>query len=353
MTEADKMAKKTSLHEMDVLKGIAIIFVVVVHLHPLLINYKVKNTILSFHSFMYIFMFVSGFFYGFSGTVISSWDHYRLFVIKKFKRLMIPYFVVSFIVLILKVFASRFVVLVKPADYNFWKYILFNPAGGYAAFLWFLYVLFIIFMIFPLMNYFVKNAYVLFLMIFLIYFLPVSNNFYFNLDYVKFYLLFFYIGYIYSHAQFGKINVYSKYWCPLFFALFILCYLNNRQFIIYFNQVIPFMNGKDIVNLMLGVLGIFSFYYLSVLISNNKKHIYRSLNFIGLYSPAIYLFHTIFMSPAKILMIEYLHFGANMYPLVSVVSIMSGLIFPVLITRYFIRRYEMLSLMILGEQKYT
>ncbi len=293
-------------------------------------------------------MFVSGFLYGFSDTEIFSWPKYYAFVVKKFKRLMIPYFVVSLIVLVLKYIAGKYFPLVRPVDSDFWIYIFFNPSGGYASFLWFLYVLFIIFAIFPLLKYFSKNAYVLFLVALVIYFYPIGHNVYFNIDSVNYYLIFFYIGYLYSQTDFRKINIYAKYLCPLLFALSIICFINRDYSIYYVNQFMPFRYSKNLVNLLMGTLGLFSLYYMSVLITNGKKHIFRLFHYIGVFSAAIYMLHTIFMSPVKILMIEYLNYGRNSYTLISILSILSGIIFPIFTARYFINRYKILSFLILG-----
>ena len=99
---------KTYLDEIDVLKGIAIIGVIILHMYFPLVNNSIHNILkIIFVQFsMPIFMFASGLLFGFSRSEISSFSNYITFVTKKFKRIIVPYLVLSGFIIIIKYFAS-------------------------------------------------------------------------------------------------------------------------------------------------------------------------------------------------------------------------------------------------------
>ena len=300
------MENKNILHEMNVLKGIAITAVVIIHLDPLLLNSSsyIKRAILTFGSFMYIFMFVSGFLYGHSRIEIKSLSAYCDFVAKKFKRLMVPYFILSLIILLLKYIAGNFIVLKVPLDQNFWKYILINPAGGFSEFLWFLYVLFLIFMIFPVLKNLSKNSYVLFLIVIFIYFYPIKDGYYFNYERVKYYLVFFYIGYLCSKNQFGMKSINIKLYYLTCFISFAILFIEKDTFSELLAEVTTIYESHRLVELFLGTLGTLSFYHLSVYLARKKNILFRMANYVGLYSSAIYILHTISIGTITVLFVN-------------------------------------------------
>ncbi len=120
----------------DLMRAIAIILVVIGHFedgdYPAAYECGIK-VIYSFH--MPLFMFVSGFVY------IATWRPvgYREFVAAKFRRLMIPYFVISIFVITVKLMVQGDAPIeqtVTPSDY---LTMFLYPSAGY--FLWFIWAL--------------------------------------------------------------------------------------------------------------------------------------------------------------------------------------------------------------------
>ena len=136
------MDNKKRYREIDIAKGIAIIFVVLGHC-LIGINGKVPSgtpsiitqVIYSFH--LPLFFFLSGF------LSHKTLEHNGInggYIFKRFKRLMIPYFVCGFVFMIMQIAKSKMV----GEHYSFssvWKIVIgINPYYN----LWFLYVLFIL-----------------------------------------------------------------------------------------------------------------------------------------------------------------------------------------------------------------
>ena len=85
-------------------------------------------------------MMVSGMLFSLNEPIVGSLADYVKFIIKKSKRLLVPYFVISSIVLCLKAFAGLYFDLTHPIDNNVLYYLFFNPMakltpdGGFATF---------------------------------------------------------------------------------------------------------------------------------------------------------------------------------------------------------------------------
>ena len=132
---------------LDIAKAICIILVVVGHYIP-------ENSpdwyvltrafIYSFH--MPLFMFASGFIYMATRKDIG----YGEFVQKKFRRLMIPYFTTSVIVITIKLITQGNAYIENPVTVMSYVKMLYSPEAGY--FLWFIWALWWMFVIVPLFK---------------------------------------------------------------------------------------------------------------------------------------------------------------------------------------------------------
>ncbi|WP_242861611.1 acyltransferase family protein, partial [Candidatus Arthromitus sp. SFB-turkey] len=91
---------KINLIEFNYLRAIGIFLVVLGHSFPYIDEtnfqlYKyIHSLIYSFH--MPLFIMISGFF-AYKILTINSFKQYKLFISSKFKKLMIPYFTISFL----------------------------------------------------------------------------------------------------------------------------------------------------------------------------------------------------------------------------------------------------------------
>lgn len=342
---------KLIIPEINILKGIAIVCVVLFHMYPPLSRstghfWSYFRNIIDMVQ-MPTFMFASGFLYGFSGSEILSKSDYYAFVKKKFKRLMIPYLTVSLIIFFIKYLVGFFVTLKYPVDQNFWKYIIFHPYEGFATFLWFIYVLFIIFLIFPIMKKYLKNSYILFLLILMIYFIPLPGYVYFNLDLVRTQLVFFYIGYLYATNRERSLNIHPKYLCLFFTIIFGFLYIKQA---VFWDSLGQFMAYR-LTNLLFGISGMISLYYLSVLLSKKKNLLFYIFNIMGVYVAAIYLLHTIPMGLVSLCLQQYFKLSGYLFILIVSLIFISGTVLPMLSAKYIIDKSWILSFLILGVNK--
>jgi len=326
---------------------------IVLHMHPPLINAAITQSlkdILGQFS-MEIFMVASGFLFGIARLEIYSLSDYSAFITKKFKRLMVPYFVLAGIILLLKFPAQQFVTLFSPVTHDFWKHIFFDPVGGFATFLWFLYILFFIFLIFPILQKILCNSMVLFLFLLIMYLIPIPSFSYFNHYLLRWFILFFYSGYVFSRCKIESVSVYSPY---LFIILSVLVVLLTRQrgpVMDSLRILIGYKLANNLLKLIIALMGTFAYYYLSVLIKKYKNPLFHMLKYLGTYSTSIYLLHTISMASIRILCLDILDLNVKLFPLVSVLIFISGIMLPIFITKYIIDKFDILPPLILGVKK--
>jgi len=351
---------KVVLDEIYVLKGIAIIGLIIWHTYhtPLpLINKSFSDLLWRIFSeyAMPLFMFASGFLFGFSRKEISSPSDYVHFIKTKFKRLMVPYFAVWAIYVTAEFtaeFLSNFTSLHYHVDRNIWTYILLNPIKGRALHLWFIYQLFIVFLLFPILRKVIHNASVLFLLTWVLWLFPIPGSEIFDFVNLRIFIFFFSFGYFYSHCNFQKINAYATVLCLLALVLFAAFSLNLRSITV---QLDAYVVNIDKFNYFMGILKKFlavaCFYLFSVVVKNYKNPLVYALKYLGLYSMVIYLFHHIALGLMRAFFINVLHVGESMHVIASIVVFLSGMILPVLFSKYVIRRFAFLPPLLLGMQK--
>lgn len=131
----------------DIAKALCIVLVVIGHYAPAGCPawwQCVHDIIYTFH--MPLFMFAGGFVY----MATKKDESYTAFIIKKVRRLMIPYFVVSAIVIGLKLLADNIMYVQHPKTAMSFVRMFYYPEAG--AFLWFIYALWWMFVVVPLFK---------------------------------------------------------------------------------------------------------------------------------------------------------------------------------------------------------
>lgn len=130
----------------DIAKALCIVLVVVGHYFPdnSPVWYECLNKLIySFH--IPLFMFASGFIYM---ATKKEGESYSKFLVKKLKRLMLPYVVVSVIVISIKMLTEKHAFVENPVTAYAYIKMLYFPEAGY--FLWFIWALWWMFVIAPL-----------------------------------------------------------------------------------------------------------------------------------------------------------------------------------------------------------
>ena len=270
--------ERKHFYAIEIVRAIAIILVVIGHYSPdnaPLWYDSLLKFIYSFH--MPVFLFISGFIY----IATKKEESYLSFLLKKVKRLLIPYFSTSVIIISIKLFSQGNAYLENPVTLNSYFEIFYLPAAGY--FLWFIIALWWMFVITPLFKTRKQRLY-LFLFSIIIAYLPFEPTHILCANEFKRMFIYFMLGVtIYDYKEYFNsiISRFSHSFIPLiFFIAFEYLYLTNIC-----NQmeyILPFFG--IIVTMQLA----------NCLTHLNSTKFKNVLFHIASSSYIIYLFHTTF-----------------------------------------------------------
>ena len=176
---------------LDIAKALCIILVVIGHYCP----DGCPDWWIAVHDFIYtfhmpLFMFASGFVY-----IATKRDEekYGNFIMKKVKRLMIPYFVVSAIVIGIKLLTESHAYVENPKTIMSFVKMFYYPEAGF--FLWFIWALWWMFVIVPVFKT-KQQRLVLFAISILLHYVPFATTEVFCISQFKNMLIFFMLGVI-------------------------------------------------------------------------------------------------------------------------------------------------------------
>ncbi len=332
-----KNTKKDKYYiEMNYLKGLAIIWVLIGHsftdyqtgfINP--VNKFIFYYMYSFH--MPLFFLISGFL--FTKQLTDKWPEKVGTIRKKFIHLFIPYLVYSFLTLILKVAFSQYAFHEFTISEFYKIFLSSNPNGG----LWFLYVLFFITVIASvLLNQKHLRTYILFIISLFTFSLSnyLPSDVYFiarifqNLPY---FILGIILNYHYAKVQ----KTLQKNYLIGILTFGISCLLLNQM---DFAKINYFM-------FLLAICGSITSYVLISFLPPKSK-IAQILNTISHYAMAIYLLSYFVSVPFK-LIASYLSFP---YYLTFFLNIGLSCLIPMLIAKYIIRDNKLLNILLLGNQ---
>lgn len=264
------------------LQVFGIILVVVGHSFYQHENFFLYEWIYSFH--MPLFIFISGYLlkHGLDKKAVLLSD-IRLggkngFVVKKIKRLLVPYVMISTLAYFPKILLSQFAFRSIEASWESWGRMLLYPWDNVIIFFWFLPTLFLIFMIVFLGGKLIKKwhlslsfEFILLILLLLHLFNPCHNIDLLNFNGVVSYLFYFALGYYYCQSKYKDILPVSRMVVITLALSIVLVSLPN-----FF--------GKDILTAVNGIL---------LSISLGKAYVANSCKFFQhLFgaSYAIYLF---------------------------------------------------------------
>ncbi len=265
----------------DIAKGIAILLVVIGHYIPSNSpGWYVSFIKFFYHFHMPLFFVVAGYFCARSTKQVS----YGKFLWAKFERLMIPYFLLSLLVIAIKGLAQLRVAVDHPITINALYRMFYLPEGGF--FLWFIYTLFLIFCIIP---FFKENnrLIVLSVVAFLLACIPDVTDL-FCLRQLCDHLIFFVIGM--WAARYNTVEQWI-YRGTLVWTLITVALVAVPE--------TP-LGIKSAIDIVWGISG--SFMLLGISKSLSQVRYSQVLNQLGLYSMTIYLFHTMFMGGGKVIL---------------------------------------------------
>ena len=324
----------------DIAKGVAIILVVIGH-------FTARNTPAAFKTavdviylfHMPLFMFASGFLYQ------ATWrpTPYRHFLKKKFIRLMIPYFVVSVIIIIFKLLSANVLPLDHPITLATLFEILYLPAAGY--FLWFIWALWWMMVIIPLFK--TPAARKLLLLASVILFC-VSDIFpeIFCLKQTADMLIFFTVGTLTADHLHTIRRIRTKLFIFGTLAFVIMAVAIETGM----TRNTPFLASKSL-SLLTNISGIIMSLAVAAMINHSKLHRFKSsILSIATFSYLIYLFHTTFEGLAKGVLSKAGLFNVTPPDIASwwigaIISISAGVLIPYILGRYIFCRWKSTSIL--------
>lgn len=307
---------------MDIARAICIILVVIGHYSP---EYSpqwwmdIRSCIYSFH--MPLFMFVSGFVYMRYRKSISYAD----FLKKKIKRLVIPYFVVSAIIISIKLVTEHGAYVENPVTPMSYLKMFVHPEAGY--FLWFIWALWWMFVIIPLFKK-RMSLYVLFVASIAIHLWINIPTRLFAFNETAHMLVYFTGGVLIADLSVVKPEIsklLSGKWSLSLLLLFVILYSMK-------------IGGLSVNDMLIAFTGIGAVMFVSntiVRLNNSNKGIIYD---VASASYVIYLFHTTFEGFAKSVIRHFpiLIDGGNvlMFSIGAAVVVGCGLIIPLFLHKY-------------------
>ena len=312
--------------ELTVLKGIAIILVILGHSFSFTGFNIIDNNIVNKYIYTSIYSFHMPLFFMIAGFLTNNYKDNlnKKFYVSKIKRLLIPYIFINIVDAIPR---HLFNSLVNNKSNSIERIIFYS---GVAT--WFVYTLFLLFLIFPIIEKYIikKDKYYLFgLGLFLLNIFEIGSNIkIFTVDRLVYMSFYFYIGYLLK-SYYEKISdsvEKSNVIYIIIIILFALCGNFYNKFILT-KMVFPF-------------LGIISFWYVSLKIKNSKNSIYNFLTFCGENSLSFYLLEvfcgTVYrVILIKIIPIEYNFLLVSSFFSLKLISLLIGIKYIVCKNKYF------------------
>ncbi|MGN0006516.1 MAG: acyltransferase family protein [Alistipes sp.] len=313
----------------DIAKALCIVLVVVGHYTPAgcpVWWQTIHDIIYTFH--MPLFMFASGFVY----VATKKDEKYKDFIIKKIRRLMIPYFVVSAIVIGIKLVADHIMYVQHPKTAMSFVRMFYYPEAG--AFLWFIYALWWMFVVVPLFKT-KRQRLVLFFMAIILHYVPFAVPDVFCLAEFKNMLIYFMLGvvlYDWKHvfAVFGRVP--KSVYILLFAAVCAILTANVGEI---------WRRCADFVAPFLGIAATVS---LSKAVEQSKIR-KDWLLVTSASSYMIYLFHTTFEGLAKAVLVKIPYFNDTTdgfaFLIGAVLVVSCGVVLPIVLNEKILKKYTL------------
>lgn len=320
----------------DIAKAICIILVVVGHYIP--DNspewyVALHDIIYTFH--MPLFMFASGYVY-----IATKRDvGYGEFLIKKIRRLMVPYLATSVIIITIKLLTQGSMSVDNPVTPISFLRMFYLPEAGY--FLWFIYALWWMFVIVPLFKT-KTNRLLFFFICFALHFIPLPLLEEFCLSECMHMLVFFMFGVVAYEQKLLHEFVNDFKWRNVICISLLFAAIQYADF--------ASGGGKNtLINAVMPYIGIFFIIEISKLICQYYKSVQTSwIMVVAASSYIIYLFHTTFEGFVKAIFRK-LPFNSDLWYVFvpeAVVVIGCGVAMPVLL--YYILKKHRITKLLFG-----
>jgi len=334
------------------MRGIAIFLVVLghslSHTRGIATSQLPENLITIIFSFhMHVFFFISGVFG--SKMFCVSKPAYLTILIGRIKRLATVYFAYTIVATAIKLAAVS--VVRRPIDLNtLFTNVFFYPEQNPLLTLWFIYTLFVIQVLFLTWHLFIRMDYgkwlptsLTFVVLLLLNFTSSSLKSYpFGLQFVAQYAVYFFTGFVAGRHASAIENWIKKHLIALLaMGLLYAIYAYVGVSYSFFNQWSP-------LKLIHAMIGILLTWATAVFIKEKLKRTQTLISLLAKYSYEIYLNEPFVELPITIINSRLLHWNpVIMFPL----ELLMGLLGPILLSKYFYRRYIVLRRFAIGDWK--
>ncbi len=349
--------RKEFLEDVNIGRGIAIIFVIVAHYITIIgrdfVSIYPKGLYhgeLFLYSFIFtcdmpFLMFIAGLIVHHQGTKLDNLKSYLNFVRKKINRIMIPYFTYSFIMVPFKYMLKDYAFRRPSGDFHDYlvssiKVILLYPLDNPMIVLWFLYTIFIVFILFPLVLKVARKLGhpITLAIVICSAFLPLPDIM--NLKNMTAYMVYFYLGYLFAYSRKKNMEILHSRRYLLLSSMILL----NTVYFIWFKDLYR-SNMEIAVRLIVIIVSIFSMFEICATIAEKKTFGYSQFRLVGKYSYDVYLNGHLTQIALRVLFI-------NILPLdlitLSFVLILGPVYIPIPISYFIIRRHTLTSRLLLG-----
>lgn len=336
--------RRRRLLEFDFARGFAILFVVLIHWDPAEAPVWWQHAVSYIHTFiMPLFLAVSGFVYMHTRGTRS----YGAFLLGKVKRLLVPYFFTSLIVVTIKLLMQGEAYVQHPVTTATYLEIFYLPAAGY--YLWFVWALWWMFMIVPFFKT-PKMRLVLLAISFVAAYLPVTAPDVFCLEMTRRMTVFFVLGtvlYDYRDVVGFSSSRPDGRQAPVPACIATVLFILSSVF--YFT-VLPQAAYANPYFAIYAVPALCGF-----LVPHATSRFGRTMLQISAASYLIYLFHTTFLGFAKSLVLPWI--DGRTFPLVdghaqvwpflaaTAITLTVGATVPFLLYRYVLNRFRVTRFM--------
>lgn len=327
---------KERLLHFDIAKALCIILVAIGHYVPdgMPEWYKMLHDwIYTFH--MPLFMYASGYIY----IAFKKEEPYGQFIWKKVKRLMVPYFSTSAIVITIKLLTQRGMYVENPVTALSYLKMFYSPEAGY--FLWFIWALFLMFCIAPLFKDKMARTGLFVFAVLWHYMHPVALTEVFCISQASNMLMWFMLGVVCFDWKDTFKGIVDKQYVPVI-AKSAVCVGFVGCSLLMCNSTMG--GGNLLSNSLMPWLGIGTVMVVSTWLSGfaEKKWI-QPLMMVGASSYIVYLFHTTFMGFAKSFVhkVPMMNGESDLMFVAGVVIVVSaGVVCPVLLHKYVLNRWN-------------
>lgn len=325
--------KKERFIDIDCLKGLTIILVVIGHIvardYPIGDSwfYYIKHSIYAFH--MPLFIFLSGWVFYYTCPQSTNFKQSIQYIFQRAYRLLVPFFTMGLIVILGKYIAGRILFVDNPVNDLTTGIInlIWNTRESSASFIWYVFVVFVFIAFTFVALRLIKTKWNLFLLIIFALMIKVARlPGYFYLDLIGSYYIYFLLGclaMLNKEKYYNFIDKYSSYCLAIAIALTVYYLYNDISWLRFF-------------------IVIFIVFGLHGTIKTNIVHL-NSILKISKYTFTIYLFNVIFIGLSKAILLKFMPWdGVNFFIFLPVLFI-CGLFGPIVLKKFVFSKIPMID----------